>query len=75
MRHRNQRVPHVAGQGGCKRCTEVQRHLVAKKIKVHPGAGAASFLTTQYAPVKTTGYVKVGDMDGEVKEALHSALG
>lgn len=46
---------------------------MTKKIKVHPGGGAAPLVATQNAAVKGAGLVQVGDIEGKVKEAVHGS--
>ena len=61
-------VANLAGGAGFERGAEVQRKLMAKEVLVNPCIGAAPLGAPQQAAIKRTGFGKVGDVIGEVKD-------
>ena len=72
VRHRHQMLADMACQGGLERFTQVQGNLVREKVKVHPGVGGSTLFATKHAAIKAAGFVEVGDVKSEVKEAVHA---
>ena len=72
VRHRHQMVANLAGGRRLEGLSQVHRELVAKKVKVNPGVGAAALFATQNAAVEGACLVQVGDVEGKVKEVFHA---
>ena len=65
----------MPGQGGLKRLAQMQRNLVAEKIKVHPGLGTTPLCAAEYVAVKRPRSLQIGDVVGEVKQAKRCGRG
>jgi hypothetical protein len=73
VRHGHQVVADTARVAGFERFAQMQRDLVREKVEIDPSVGGATFLATEHIAVKATGFVKVGDMEGEMKQAAHAS--
>ena len=71
--HGHHVVADLAGVGHGKGLAQVQGDLVTEEVEVDPGVGAAAFAAAEDAAVEAAGFVQVGDVIGEMKQALHSA--
>ena len=71
MWHRYPNVPHQAGQACCKRLTQMQRKLMAIKIKVHPSGRGSALGAAELLGIKVAGHRQVCDVKGVVKKSLH----
>jgi hypothetical protein len=73
VRHGHHPIAHLAGELGREGLAQMQRQLVAKKIEVDPGVGAAALDATENAPIEAPGNIEIDHMEGEVKQAAHGA--
>ena len=71
--HGHHVLADLAGVADSKGLAQMQRNLVTKEVEVDPGVGAAAFAAAKGVAVEATGGIEVGDVVGEVKNALHGA--
>ena len=71
MWHRYPRIPHPSAQACLKGFTQMQRELMAKKIKVHPSWRGSSFGAAELPNIKVACQREVGDVKGVMKKSLH----
>ena len=64
-------VPYAAGVGALKCFAQMAGQLVPKEVKIHPSICAAPLSATQYVAVEVARRIKIVDVKGEVKKALH----
>jgi hypothetical protein len=71
VRHGDHHVADAAGARGGEGLAEMKRNLVAEKVEIDPGVGAAALGATEDVAIETAGAVEVANVKGKVKDALH----
>jgi hypothetical protein len=70
VRHRHHHVADAAGARGGEGFAQVKGDLVAEKVEVDPGVGAAAFGAAQDVAIETACAVEVANVEGKMEDAL-----